>query len=222
MEQARERARTSRRASGGGRAQVGNFGFEPTLSSHHFQVVLPRGKSDRVAISECFTWEGDEHAPGRVGEPPAEGYLRVLLPAVKWRPIAEQARAEFNRRLLREARPAGCWTPGLNLMRRDLGKELVLLAWAIEDADPGLIPIAVANWLGLVPEERWWLYTQAAAATGDAATGRGRGWRKAVKFALTDNPVDGATAPGKPGWMLRVEQASLFSTTDPAKEHDDK
>lgn len=60
------------------------------------------------------------------------------------------------------------------LVRRDLGKELVLLAWAIEDADPALIPTAIANWNGLVPEERWWLYTQTAAATGHAQRSRAR------------------------------------------------
>jgi len=27
------------------------------------------------------------------------------------------------------------------------------------------------------------------AATGHALTGRGKGWRKAVRFALTENPV---------------------------------
>ena len=88
-------------------------------------------------------------------------------------------------------RKPGSWRPGANLVRRELGKELVLLAWAIEDADPGLIPMALANWNGLVPEERWWLYTQTAAATGHGITDRGRGWRKAVRYALTENPVSG-------------------------------
>ena len=78
-----------------------------------------------------------------------------------------------------------------NLVRRDLGKELVLLAWAIEDADPTLISVALANWSGLVPEERWWLYTQTAAATGHGTADRSRGWRKAVRYALTENPVSG-------------------------------
>lgn len=45
------------------------------------------------------------------------------------------------------------------------------------------------NWLGLVPEERWWLYTMTNAATGHAIKGRNKGWRKAVRFALTENPV---------------------------------
>ena len=34
--------------------------------------------------------------------------------------------------------------------------------------------------------------TMTAAATGHALHGRGRGWRKAVRFALTENPVASA------------------------------
>ena len=54
---------------------------------------------------------------------------------------------------------------------------------------PSLLSTAVANWKGLVPEERWWLYTQTAAATGHGVRDRGKGWRKAVRFALTENPI---------------------------------
>ena len=66
---------------------------------------------------------------------------------------------------------------------------LMVLAWAVEEADPGVIAQAVENWLGLKPEERWWLYTMTNAATGHALTGRGKGWRKALRYALTENPV---------------------------------
>jgi len=206
----------------GGRAgaagQVGNFGFDPALSAHHFQVILLPNKSQAVPVTECFSWESG----GDFVTHHTEQYLRVALPISKWQAMAEEVRAEFNRRLLREGHAASRWAPGRNLVRRDLGKELVVLAWAIEDADPGLIPIAVANWLGLVSEERWWLYTQAAAATGDAATGRGRGWRKAIRFALTENPI-GSAAPVKPTWMQQVDraagaQASLFSQGHAATE----
>ena len=78
---------------------------------------------------------------------------------------------------------------GQTPLSRLVGKELVLLAWAIEDADPALIPVAIKNWLGLAPEERWWLFTMTNAATGHAMTGRNKGWRKAVRYALTENPV---------------------------------
>jgi len=66
-----------------------------------------------------------------------------------------------------------------------------VLAWAIEDADPGTIGLAIQNWLGLRPEERWWLYTITNAATGHALNGKGKGWRRALRYALTENPVVG-------------------------------
>jgi hypothetical protein len=76
-----------------------------------------------------------------------------------------------------------------------LGKELVLLAWGTEEIPAEKVPHAIANWLGFKPEERWWLYTTTAAATGDALRDRGVGWRKALVIALTENPVSGQVAP---------------------------
>jgi hypothetical protein len=59
------------------------------------------------------------------------------------------------------------------------------MTWAIEQADvsPEEIAVAIRNWLGLKPEERWWLYTMTAAATG-LAHQAGMGWRDALRLAL--------------------------------------
>lgn len=119
----------------------------------------------------------------------AYGKARVLLLRSKWNAIADDLRVELNRRLKKQGLKTSAWKTGVNPISRLLGKELVLLAWAIEDADPALIPNAIKNWLGLQPEERWWLYTMTNAATGHALHGRGKGWRKAVRFALTENPA---------------------------------
>jgi hypothetical protein len=172
------------------------FGFDPQESTHHFLVMIPRAATGKIEISEHFTWDA-ESGSGEVSYASRlDGQIRVLLARPKWDGIADEVRAQFNQRLRRAGRKPGSWRVGANLVRRDLGKELVLLAWAIEDADPALIPTALANWNGLVPEERWWLYTQTAAATGHGVTDRGRGWRKAVRYALTENPVLGRAADG--------------------------
>ena len=173
------------------------FGFCPRVSAHHFLVTIPAAAREDVLMSEHLTW--DPAAPDRpptfaLGE--AEGKLRVLLPRTKWDAIADEVRVEFNRRLKQEGQRPGAWRTGTNPVSRLLGKELVLLAWAIEEADPALIPAAIRNWLGLVPEERWWLYTMTSAATGHAVAGRNRGWRRAVRYALTENPV--SDAPHEP------------------------
>src|SRR5260370_28220126 len=53
----------------------------------------------------------------------------------------------------------------------------------------------LANWMGLAPEERWWLYTTVNATSGHPEHGRDRGWRKAIKIALAENPSEAFT-PG--------------------------
>lgn len=169
------------------------FGFDPEESTHYFLVGIPRSNTDDVVISEHFVWDAETGATPVTLGARMEGQIRCRLPRLKWDLIADEMRTHFNQRLKRMGLRTGAWRTGPNVVRRELGKELVLIGWAIEDADPSLIPMALANWSGLVPEERWWLYTQTAAATGHGVNDRGRGWRKAVRFALTENPITGRT-----------------------------
>lgn len=186
------------------------FGFQPEESEHHFIVTIPARRRDEVLIAEHLTFvAGAGYAPPSLGIGIQDAKLRVALARVKWDAIADAARVEFNRRLKKHHLATGRWKRGANAVARLIGKELTLLAWAVEDADPALIPTAIRNWLGLAPEERWWLFTMTNAATGHALHGRNRGWRKAVRFALTENPV--TTDSGQ-------RQADLFRlvAADPA------
>lgn len=172
--------------------KTSGFGFRPESSEHHFLVTLPESKEERVTISEHFAFEDSESKRAlslALGQ--EDNKIRVLLSSAKWEAISNPVKAEFNSRLRKLKLPAGRWLRKSTQVSRLLGKELVVLAWAIEDADPGLIPTAFRNWQGLAPEERWWLYTMTNAATGHAISGRGRGWRKALRFALTENPLAG-------------------------------
>lgn len=129
--------------------------------------------------SEHLTWDEQLGSSKVMMSSAVDGQIRVVLSRPKWDAIADATRNEFNRRLKSQGLAGGQWVLGDNLLRRDLGKELVLLGWAIEEADPSLIPNAIANWLGLYPEERWWLYTQTAAAPGMGSTiGIGAGARR--------------------------------------------
>ena len=198
-----------------------SFGFKPEDSKHHFMISIPKAASQQIEISEHLTWS-DNYGSSSVtlgGE--TDGQIRVVLARTKWNAIADDVRAEFNQRLKKFGVKAGAWRAGKNVIRRELGKELVLLAWAIEEADPGLVTTAIANWLGLVPEERWWLYTQTAAATGHGLRDRGKGWRKAVRHALTENPVGMAAASNKavvPEFFKiaseKTDQKTLFGLPD--------
>ena len=172
------------------------FGFDPAESQHYFLVTIPKSSDDdKVFISEHYEWdESSERREVNFALGREDNKLRVVLPRAKWNAIASEVRAIFNQRLRDNGLRDGKWNVGQTPISRLLGKELVLLAWAIEDADPALIPQAIRNWHGLAPEERWWLFTMTNAATGHALAGRGKGWRKAVRFALTENPVS-ATSP---------------------------
>ena len=167
------------------------FGFNPSRNQHHFLVNMPSSKSRdaNVFITERYIWKSD----GEDGEVIGLGkndQIKAIIPYPRWKEIAEEVKVEFNRRLRQFGIKSGKWvTTGSVPIDRNLGKELVLLCWSIEDADPFLISTAIRNWLGLAPEERWWLYTMTNASTGHATEGRNRGWRKAVRFALTENPI---------------------------------
>lgn len=182
------------------KAEVLGFGFVPAEGQHHFLVTIPpAGKDDMIYISEHFEWDESEArrelnlALGR-----DDSKMRVLLPRMKWEAVANAAKAEFNQRLREQGLKTGQWKTGQVPVSRLFGKELVLLAWAIEDADPALILTAIKNWRGLAPEERWWLFTMTNAATGHAIAGRNRGWRKAVRYALTENPVSSSDVESRP------------------------
>lgn len=169
---------------------VEGFGYDPSESEHHFRVTIPAKKDERIYISEHFSEEDTaERLDLNIALGAEDAKVRVILPRLKWDDIAEATQLEFNQRLRQMNFRPNKWKIGGTPISRLFGKELVLLAWAIEDADPALIPVAVRNWLGLAPEERWWLFTMTNAATGHAITGRNKGWRKAVRFALTENPV---------------------------------
>lgn len=193
------------------RRQCLGFGFVPEESPHHFVVVIDAHPDGPVAIEERFAWDGggdadaptdasvspseDHSVPDAAEVPPPNGgapapRLKVVLDRYRWGRVAEDARAEFNRRLRAEGRRGVTWAGGEIPLAPYLGKELTLLAWAVEDADPTLIPRMLANWRGLAPEERWWLYTTVDATSGHPEHGRDRGWRKAIKIAFSENPAD--------------------------------
>ena len=168
-------------------------------ASHHFVLTIPRAEEGFIQIAEHFVYGEDwEEAAQRArlsdDKEPLTFPIRAPQPKVevsrhKWQLVAEEVRIEFNRQLRTDGKKPSAWKQGVNLLSPHLGKELTLLLWAIEDTDPSFIPNAVANWSGLAPEERWWLYTTINAATGHIIDGRGRGWRKAIGVAFADNPV---------------------------------
>jgi len=184
-----------------------DFGFEPTESQHHF-LIFQKAGADEVYFFEMGEYVEDrDFSTLEYGLNDPLSPFRCRLKSGKWKMIENEVRAEFNRRLKeRDVRSAVFKKSGFTHVHRLLGKELLVLVWAIEEADPGTIDTALNNWLGLRPEERWWLYTITNAATGHALRHRGIGWRKALRFALTENP---ATAHRRAVRETRVEEGFL-------------
>ena len=162
------------------------FGFHPEESENHFYVEIPGGRSgeDRISVYERFHWdaEGEQKILQR-------DVLKLEISRHKWSKIAETVANEFNSRLKQDKKPVGRFAPGGIPVDKLLGKELMVLLWGIENNDPSGIPTALRNWLGLQPEERWWLYTITNASTGTINDSK-RGWRVALRYALCENPVD--------------------------------
>jgi len=175
------------------KSNILGFGFNPDVTEHYCLVAIPasRSKTAIVEISEHFELQKPEKGEAVYTSLNNENaQVKVLLERFQWDEIAGEVKAEFNRRLRAQGVKTATWKKrGPVYLEKTLGKELVLLAWAIEDCDPMLINTAIRNWLGLVPEERWWLYTMTNASTGHAVNDKNKGWRKAIRFALTENPI---------------------------------
>lgn len=184
---------------------IRDFGFDTAESPYHFAIVMTRAGEGDIRIEERFGFGSEALEPAR------EPVTKVRLDAYRWSRIAEAARAEFNHRLHAYGQPAVAWRTRETLLAPHLGKELTLLVWAVEDADPTVIPNMIANWRGLAPEERWWLYTTVNATSGHPEHGRDRGWRKAIKIALAENPSEAVT----PGTVEFSEHDAKQPTTPP-------
>jgi hypothetical protein len=158
------------------------FGVPATSDPHHFVVQIPRGGTAPVLIREHLGMSSG----GLAGEGGwAQVLDRVILERSRWTAIRAEVQRAFNARLAEHNLAPGIWRVGENPIDRLLGKELCVLAWAIEHLDPEKIGIALRNWLALRPEERWWLFGMTALATGGVRDTE-KGWRVALRYALGD------------------------------------
>ncbi|KKI99570.1 anti-phage-associated DUF3780 domain-containing protein [Prochlorothrix hollandica] len=164
------------------------FGVPLTAAPHHFVVSIPRGNTQPVQIIEDLGMHtaGDD----------SELLDRVVLPRPAWTEIANPVKRMFNERLKAHQLKPGQWKVGENRIDRLMGKELCVLAWAIEDLAEEKVGAALRNWLALRPEERWWLFGMTAATVG-GPDDKGRGWRMALKYALGDTPQPTIREPRK-------------------------
>ena len=134
------------------------FGVPATSDPHHFIIEIPRNNTGAVSIVENLGLQSHDHSQSQIA--------RCLLERPRWTAIRSEAQRAFNIRLKERQLKTSAWVVGINPVDRLLGKELCVLAWAVEGMAFDHIPIAVRNWLALRPEERWWLFSQTAAEAG--------------------------------------------------------
>lgn len=159
------------------------FGVDPQQNKNHFFVVVPPKNTEPVQIFERYGWtDGEEQILER------SDVLRLELSKHKWNLVSKDLTAEFNARLKKDNMKIGKFIIGGTPVERLFGKEMMVLLWGIEDCDPSVIPTAIRNWKGLMPEERWWLYTMTNASTGHMKDKKG--WRIALRYALCENPIE--------------------------------
>jgi len=153
------------------------FGVPATSDPHHFKVNIPKANTGKVQISEYLGLQAQSDEFAVID--------RVLLDRPRWTAIRAEVQRTFNARLKNHDVKTASWKVGENVVDRLLGKELCVLAWAVEGMDMEKIPVAVRNWLALRPEERWWLFGMTAMSTGGINDGE-KGWRLALRHALGD------------------------------------
>jgi len=160
------------------------FGYIPDEAKQHYLVRTSRSPKEKVRVYERFVWDMEKPQESDIDDM----NLKVLIDKYKWDLVKDAIQTEFNKTLRMHNTIVGRFKIGDVPVERLLGKEMILLLWAIEDSDPSLIPTAIKNWLGFSREERWWLFTMTNAMTGHADDKKG--WRKAIRYAITENPIE--------------------------------
>ncbi len=127
-----------------GAPQTLGFGVPATSDPHHFKVIIPKANTGRVQISEYLGLQTQSAELSVID--------RLLLERPRWTAIRAEVQRAFNARLKAHNLKTAAWKVGENPVDRLLGKELCVLAWAVEGMEMDKIPVAVRNWLALRPE----------------------------------------------------------------------
>lgn len=145
------------------------------------------------------------------------GYPRhelAVVPLATWRQLATAVQKELVRGMdPEETGPkAPVFRSGDQALSPLVTRELSVLLWSLmEDGEGTHVDALLAGWRQLAREERWWLYARASNPTQR----QGRGWRRALYYALTD-PADTRTAPR----LLEIMEAASAQkkTSEPMRK----
>ena len=166
------------------------FGVPNEMDPHHFTVEIPAARTEPVVITEHFGLRG-----GTNGLP--DSIVRCRLPRAAWTGIAEEAKRVLNERLKEKKLSTSRWSSGTNKSSACWVGNCASSHGASRRRRRNSSPTPSATGSALRPDERWWLFSMAAAMTGGEDDGD-IGWRKAIRIALTENPTGEEVAEIRP------------------------
>src|SRR5690625_3235057 len=117
------------------------FGYIPDETKQHYLVRIPRSSTKKEKVYERFVWDEEKPQASDVDYM----NIKVILDKHKWDLVKDAIQNELNRTLRLNNTLVGRFKIGDIPVERLLGKEMILLLWAIEDSDPSLIPTAIKN-----------------------------------------------------------------------------
>jgi hypothetical protein len=164
--------------------ELRDFGYSELVRPHCIEVV--------VTPTEVLFIE-NPHSKHRVGEEPFVEKARLRLSS--WKKIASKLAAELNRRIASDIDLKSCpkarWKEGLNHVDLGLGREMLVLVWAVEqlEDEPESIERVLAEWSQLSPEDRFFFYRLTNAFTGRAED-RDSFRRRGLAFILMGSEKD--------------------------------
>ena len=179
------------------------FGAPNTSLPHQFFVRIPKGKAAPIEVWEDF-------GAAAVGTA-TQKLCRAAVPRKTWQRVTQGLKSHLNRRLKEKGIKASRFATGDNRIERILGRELCVLAWAVEDATSDEAVIAFTRWSSHRPEELWWLFQQIDKDGGEWDSPR-TGWRSAIRHALIRDSENLPKTPRRPRPTTPAEKApDLFS-----------
>ncbi len=141
--------------------EYGDRPFEFRLCRHLSGARLSR-PPDKGPLRQCAGFRSFGRLPtDRETQWAPETVLRCEVHSEKSGMRFIRGARRVQRRLKGEGKQPAVGGATETALQRLFGKELLVLLWAIEASEitPEEIGVAIRNWTGLKPEERWWLYT---------------------------------------------------------------
>jgi len=161
-----------------------DFGYCESVRPHCLEVIIGTHE---------VTFVENPHIRRRVGQ--ESTIEKAILPIASWKRISQAAAKELNDRIAKDEDLKKCpkakWNKGLNNVDLVLGRELLVLVWAVEqlESEPESIDRVLVEWLELSPEDRFFFYRLTNAFTGRSKD-RESFRRRGLAYVLMGNERD--------------------------------